>query len=77
MNDTAVIGMVLSLLVLPGMTFAFIYALRRSKVEVDKLRLQKEILELELKRDELKVLALTEENRKYDAVLAGRITEGH
>lgn len=65
----------LTAIVLPSITFTFIYFLRKNRADVDKLRYEKEILELELKRDQLKLLRIAEENKKYDRLIEGEISD--
>ena len=62
-------GMIMSLLVLPGLTYGFILINRTIKADVEKLKYRKEILELELKKEELKIQLIHEENKKYDKLL--------
>jgi hypothetical protein len=62
----------MSLLVAPALTFGFIYLMRRKKVELEKIRYQKEILELEVEKEEIRLKAMIEENRKYDRLIEDR-----
>ena len=68
-------GMIMSLFVVPALTFGFIVLIRKQKADVDKLRIKKEILELELRREELRITSLTEENRKYDRLIGSSIDQ--
>ena len=66
-------GMIMSLLVLPGLTFGFIIITKKIKADVEKLKFRKEILELELKKEELRVSSIIEENKKYDRLIESNI----
>jgi uncharacterized membrane protein (DUF106 family) len=68
-------GMIMALLVAPSITFAFIYFLRKSKHDVEKLKYQKEIMELEVKKEELHLKNILEENKKYDKLLEENIMD--
>ena len=62
-------GMIMSLLVLPGLTFGFIIITKKIKADVEKLKYKKEILELEIKKEELRIELIIEENKKYDRLI--------
>jgi len=62
-------GMIMSLLVAPAITFSFILLLRKQKSDIEKLKLQKEIMELGIRKDETNLLMLKEENKKYDNLI--------
>ena len=62
-------GMIMSLLVLPGLTFGFIIITKKIKADVEKLKYKKEILELEIKKEELRIESMIEENKKYDRLI--------
>jgi len=76
MNWIAFYGITMSLLVAPGITFLFIWALKRSKASVELARLRKETLELELRKEELHLRAIEAESRQYDRLLESRIQDG-
>jgi hypothetical protein len=73
MNIVAILGIVMSLFVAPILTFGFIILLRKTKTDVEKLKYKKEILELEIRKDETRLRMLAEENRKYDKLLESDI----
>jgi cell shape-determining protein MreC len=54
---------------LPGIVFLFIYKVKKSKHETEKLKYQKEILEMEMQRDSIKIQLLEEENKKLDKII--------
>ncbi len=68
-------GMLMGCVVAPGIVFIFVYHLRKNKNEVQKFLYQKEILELELKKEELRVKAISEENKQYDSLLTDKINQ--
>jgi len=61
--------MICSLLLCPAIIFGFIYLMRKQKIDIEKLKLQKELKELEIQKDELHIRLLQEENRKYDLII--------
>ena len=62
-------GMIMSLLVAPGITFGFILLLKKIKADVEITKTKKEILELEIKKEEIHLKMIQEENRKYDRLI--------
>lgn len=54
---------------LPGVVFFFVRAIQRDKSEVERLKARKDVLELEVRKEEARAKALEEENRKYDRVI--------
>ncbi len=54
---------------LPGVVFFFVRAIQRDKSEVDRLKARKDVLELEVRREEARAKALEAENRKYDRII--------
>ncbi|HUX36835.1 MAG TPA: hypothetical protein VMV44_02915 [Rectinemataceae bacterium] len=54
---------------LPGVVFFFVRAIQRDKTEVDRLKARKDVLELEVRKEEAKAKALEAENRKYDRII--------
>ena len=66
-------GMIMSLLVLPGLTFGFVLTNKKIKADVEKLKYRKDILELELKKEELKIQLIHEENKKYENLIESNI----
>jgi hypothetical protein len=55
--------------ILPGIIFSFVYHAKRQKMDVEKLKYQKEILELEIKKENMKIKLLEEENKKLDKII--------
>lgn len=62
-------GMILSLFVLPAMTFGFITINKKIKADVEIVRLKKEMLELEYKKEQAHLNLLAQENIKYDKII--------
>jgi len=62
-------GMIMSLFVAPLLTFTFIAYIKKTKAEVEKLKYEKEILELELRKEEIHYQTMVEENKKYDKLI--------
>lgn len=71
MDITGIVA-VLSLFVgAPAIVFGFIYLSRKQRVDLELAQRKKEILELEVKKAELHLKELAEENRKYDRIIDG------
>jgi hypothetical protein len=62
-------GMIMFFFVAPALTFGFVGYTKRLKADVEKKRYQKEILELEIRKEELHLKMLEEENKKYDRMI--------
>jgi Na+-translocating ferredoxin:NAD+ oxidoreductase RnfG subunit len=61
---------ILSLFVItPGIVFLFTYKNQKSKIELKKLEQQKEILKLEIEKQNNHIKLLEEENKKYDRII--------
>ena len=71
-----VLGILSSLIVTPGMIFFFIYKLKKNKSDVEKLKYQKEILELEIRKQEIKLQTLKQENQQLDRIIEQSATTG-
>lgn len=72
MNITALFSIFSVFIAAPAIVFGFVYIMRRGKDRVEELRLKKEMLELEVEKEKMHLLALTEENRKYDRLIDSR-----
>jgi hypothetical protein len=66
------VGMFLSLLVAPLLTFGFVIIIRKQKNDVEKLRLRKEMMELEVRKEELRIKSIQEEGKQYDKLIDSR-----
>jgi len=62
-------GMIMGLFVAPAITFGFILLIKKQKNDVEKLRYKKEILELEIRKEEAHIKLIQEENKKYDRII--------
>ena len=62
-------GMIMFFFVAPALTFSFIAYTKKIKADVEKLRYKKEIIELEIKKEETHLKMIVEENRKYDKLI--------
>jgi hypothetical protein len=62
-------GMIMFFLVAPAITFGFIGYTKKLRADVEKKRYEKEILELEVRKEEVHLQMLEEENRKYDRMI--------
>jgi len=64
-----ILGIVFSLFIAPCLVFGFVLMIRKGKNDVRKMELQKEMRELEVRKEELHLQALIQENRKYDRLI--------
>jgi hypothetical protein len=64
-----VLGIISTSIILPGIIFSFIYFSKKQRTEIEKLKYQKEILELEIEKDKMKVKLLEEENKHLDKII--------
>ncbi|MDR1324762.1 MAG: hypothetical protein LBK00_01860 [Treponema sp.] len=54
----------------PAIVFSFIGRIKKNNNEVKKLQYQKEMLELELKKEELQLRRLEAESKHYDRLIS-------
>ena len=67
---TAIVISSISLfLALPAMTFCFVSSMIKKRVKLQELQLQKQILELETKKQEDQIKLLEAENKKLDNII--------
>ena len=52
-----------------GMVFLFVSKMVKGQFEVNKMKTQKEILELEIQKQNNQIKLLEEENKKYDKII--------
>jgi len=69
MNLTAIISVMSVFIGTPLVVFSFIYLNVRSKRNIEALRYRKEIIELELEKEQIKLKVIEEENKKYDKLI--------
>jgi flagellar basal body-associated protein FliL len=58
----------------PAIVFSFIGSAKKSSDEVKKLQYQKELLELEIRKEELQIKRLEAESKSYDRLISGEQT---
>jgi cell shape-determining protein MreC len=66
-------GMIMFFFVAPVLTFGFIGYTKKIKADVEKKKYEKEILELEIKKEEIHLKMIEEENKKYDKMLGSNM----
>ena len=72
MDIAGIVAILSTLIGIPVIVFGFVLLNLRSKRSIDKIRLQREILELELQKDQIKLKMLEAENIKYDRLIDNR-----
>ncbi|MBL8967150.1 MAG: hypothetical protein JNG85_09075 [Spirochaetaceae bacterium] len=70
MDPTGTFAIFAIFIAVPTIVFGFIYLSKRSKHEVEKLKYRKEILELEVDKETIRLESLREENRKLDRMIS-------
>jgi len=68
-NATEIVGIISTLVVAPAIVFSFIYKVTKNKHELKKMQYQKEILELEVEKQNNQIKLLEEEHRKLDKII--------
>jgi hypothetical protein len=71
MDITGIIAIISTLVVAPAIVFSFIYKVTKNKQEIKRLEYQKEILVLEIEKQNNQIKLLEEENKKYDKIING------
>ena len=66
---TGIVAVSALFIVLPAIIFAFSYKVKKNKHEIEKLKYQKEILELEVQKDAVKIQLLEQENKNLDKII--------
>lgn len=69
MDIAGIIAILSALIGVPLIVFGFVLLNSRNKRSVEKIRLQKEILELELQKEQIRLKMLEAENVKYDRLI--------
>jgi hypothetical protein len=72
MDITGIVAIVSTMVVAPALVFLFIYKVAKNKQEIKKLQYQKEILALEVEKQNNQLKLLEEENKKYDKIINGQ-----
>jgi len=65
----AIAGIISVFGIAPAIIFSFIYKVKKNKHELKKMQYQKEILELEVEKQNNQIKLLEEENRKLDKII--------
>ena len=68
-------GMIMSFIVAPALTFGFILLNRKIKSDIEKLKYKKEILELEIQKEEMHIRLIESENRNLDRLIDAHTPE--
>jgi hypothetical protein len=69
MEITGIVAIISTLVIAPAILFSFIYKITKDKHELKKMKYQKEILELEVEKQNNQIKLLEEENRKLDKII--------
>jgi hypothetical protein len=72
MDVTGITAIISTLVIAPVIIFSFIYKVKKNKHDIEKLKYQKEILELEIVKQNNQIKLLEEENKKYDGIINDR-----
>ena len=65
----AIISVICVFVGLPGIVCSFIHRHQKNKLEIKKMEYNKEILELEITKQNNQIKLLEEENKKYDRII--------
>ena len=66
---TGIIAVLATLIGIPSVLMFFIYKIIKDMKARDKVKYQKEILELEIEKQKNQIKLLEEENKKYDNII--------
>jgi hypothetical protein len=66
---TGIIAIVSTLVIIPSIALSFVYKIIKNKHDLKKMQYQKEILELEVEKQNNHIKLLEEENKKYDKII--------
>ena len=72
MNWIAIIGIISSLIVAPTIVLGFVLLTKREKNALELMKYKKEIIELEVEKEKLRIKSLEEENKKYDKLIENK-----
>jgi hypothetical protein len=75
MNATAIFSVFSVFIAAPLIVFGFILFMRKSKNRLEEMKLKRDILQLEMAKEQLHLETMREENRKYDRIIGSRIEE--
>jgi len=66
---TGIVAIISTLVIAPAILFSFVYKITKNKNELKKMQYQKEILELEVEKQNNQIKILEEENKKLDRII--------
>jgi len=69
MDITGIVAIISVFGIAPAIFFSFIYKINKDKHELKKMQYQKEILELEVEKQNNQIKLLEEENKKLDQII--------
>ena len=69
MEITGIIAIISVFGIAPAILFSFLYKITKDKHELKKMQYQKEILELEVEKQNNQIKILEEENKKLDKII--------
>ena len=69
MNWTAIISVLSVFIGAPLIVFGFIFLSRKSRRDIEMLKCKRDMLELELEKEEVRLKLIEAENRRYDRLI--------
>ena len=69
MDLTAIFSVICIFIIAPSIVFGTMYLNRKRKYELEMMKYKKELLELEIEKDNQHIKLLEEENKKYDRLI--------
>ena len=69
MEITGIVAIISVFGIAPAILFSFLYKTTKNKHELKKMQYQKEILELEVEKQNNQIKILEEENKKLDQII--------
>jgi Na+-translocating ferredoxin:NAD+ oxidoreductase RnfG subunit len=66
---TGIVAIISVFAIAPAIVFSFIYKVTKNKHELKKMQYQKQILELEVEKQNNQIKLLEEENKKLDKII--------
>jgi uncharacterized membrane protein (DUF106 family) len=69
MDVTAIVAIISVFGITPAILFSFLYKITKNKHELKKMQYQKEILELEVEKQNNQIKLLEEENKNLDKII--------
>jgi hypothetical protein len=72
MDFTAIISVLCVFIGAPLIIFGFIYLNKRNRHNAEIMKYKRDMMEIELEKDQVKLRLIEEENRKYDRIIDDR-----